>query len=134
MPRHFITLAILALMAVLTIAACGSDAQDEAPGAYTVSPEEAVALIEDGRRTVVDVRMPSEYAQAHVVGALNIDVEADDFADRIAKLDPDESYLVYCRTGRRSAIAAEQMAVAGFKDIADAGGLADLARVGAPVE
>ena len=101
---------------------------------YTVAPADAVALIESGEHTVIDVRTPAEYAQAHVVGAINIDVEAPDFSERIAELDPDQPYLVYCRSGRRSALAAQQMAAAGFTDITDGAGLADLARAGAPIE
>jgi phage shock protein E len=101
---------------------------------YTVPPEEAVAMIEAGERVVIDVRTPAEYEQAHVVGALNIDVEAADFGERIAELDADVPYLLYCRTGRRSDLAAQQMAAAGFSDIADGAGLAGLARAGAPVE
>lgn len=101
---------------------------------YSVPPEEAVGIIEAGTHTVIDVRTPAEYEQAHVVGAINIDVEAPDFGARIAELDPDERYLLYCRTGRRSDLAAQRMAAAGFSDITDAAGLADLARAGAPVE
>ena len=101
---------------------------------YSVPPAEAVAIIEAGSHTVIDVRTPAEYEQAHIVGALNIDVEAPDFGERIAELDPDEPYLLYCRTGRRSGLAAQQMAAAGFTDITDGAGLADLARAGAPVE
>jgi rhodanese-related sulfurtransferase len=93
-----------------------------------------VAILEAGTHTIIDVRTPQEYEQAHIVGALNIDVEAPDFGERIAELDPDEPYLLYCRSGRRSDLAAQQMAAAGFTDITDAAGLADLARAGAPVE
>jgi phage shock protein E len=101
---------------------------------YTVPPEEAVAIIEAGTHTVIDVRTPAEYAEAHIVSAINIDVEAQDFGERIGELDPTKPYLVYCRSGRRSDLAAQQMAAAGFTDITDAAGLADLARAGAPVE
>ncbi len=134
MPRRLILLVTLALASLLTITACSSDETAAAPGAHTVTPAEAVAMIESGERTVIDVRTPDEYAQAHVVGALNFNVEGPDFADQIAGLDPDTPYLVYCHSGRRSAVAAKQMADAGIKDIADAGGLPDLARNGAPVE
>ena len=135
MPRRLIPFAILALVAVFTIAACGSDSDESgSPGAYTVTPAEAVALIEDGERTVIDVRSPAEYSQSHIVGAINIDVDGASFSEQIAELDPDEPLLLYCRSGNRSAEAAEQMEQAGIKDIADAGGLADLARAGAPVE
>ncbi len=134
MSRRLISLAILALVSVLAIAACGSGDEKEAPGAHTVTPTEAVKLIDEGERTIIDVRTPGEYADAHVVGAINIDVEAADFGERIAELDPDQPYMVYCQSGRRSALAASQMAEAGIKDIADAGGIVDLARAGAPVE
>lgn len=134
MLRRSILIAVLALVAALAIAACDTGEASEVPGAYTVSASDAVGMIESGERTVIDVRLPHEFDEAHVVGALNIAVEAPDFADRIAELDPEQPYLVYCRTGRRSEIAAAQMAEAGIKDIADAGGIADLARAGAPVE
>jgi len=111
----------------------GSDAPTKTAD-YTVTPDEAVAMIKADEWTVIDVRTPAEYEQAHIVGAINIDVEAPDFADRMAELDPDEPYLLYCRTGRRSAIAADQMNAAGFTDITDAAGLADLARASAPIE
>jgi rhodanese-related sulfurtransferase len=101
---------------------------------YTVPADEAVALIDAGEYTVIDVRTPEEYEAAHVVGAVNINVEDASFSERIAELDPGQPYLLYCRSGRRSALAAQQMAEAGFTEIVDAGGLADLARAGAPVE
>ena len=112
-----------------TTAESGAEAVD-----FTVSPDEAVELIEAGGHTIIDVRTPGEYEAAHIVGAVNIHVEEPSFAQRIAELDPDEPYLLYCRSGRRSRLAAEQMAAAGFTDLADAGGLADLARAGAPIE
>lgn len=119
--------------AIATEPATGSEPA-EPTSDYTVSPEEAVAMIEAEERVVIDVRTPAEYEQAHVVGAINIDVEAAEFGERIAELDAEVPYLLYCRTGRRSDLAAQQMAAAGFSDIADAAGLAGLARAGAPIE
>lgn len=136
MSRRILALAILALIAVFTIAACdsGEASTDDAPGAYTIAAAEAVELIEAGERVVIDVRSPAEFAEAHIVGALNIDVNGPSFSEQIAELDVDEPYLVYCRSGNRSAQAASQMEDIGIKDIADAGGLAELAAAGAPVE
>jgi rhodanese-related sulfurtransferase len=135
MSRRLLMLAVLALVAVFAVAACDSnDESSDALGAYTVGADEAVDIIEAGETSIIDVRSPAEYDEAHIVGAVNIDVNGADFADQIAELDPEASYLVYCRTGNRSAQAASQMEDAGFADIADAGGLADLAAAGAPVE
>jgi rhodanese-related sulfurtransferase len=134
MPHRVLALVILALVAVFAVAACDPEETSADPGAYTVEAAEAVEMIESGERTIIDVRSPGEYAQSRVVGAVNIDVDGADFSERIAALDPDEPYFVYCRSGRRSGLAAEAMEQAGIKDIADGGGLADLARAGAPVE
>ncbi len=135
MSRRLLILAVLALVAVFAITACDSgDASSEVPGAYTVSADEAVDLIEAGEHMIIDVRTPAEYDEAHIVGALNIDVNGADFAERIADLDPEQPYLLYCRSGNRSAQAASQMEDIDIEEIADAGGLADLARAGAPVE
>lgn len=126
-----LALAALALAAVFAVSACGSTGGD-APAVRQVAAAEAVQMLE--ARTVIDVRTPEEFASGHVTGAVNIPVEAADFSDRIAELDPKASYLVYCRSGRRSAIAADIMAQAGFTDVVDAGGLQPLADAGAPVE
>jgi rhodanese-related sulfurtransferase len=135
MSRRLLALIILALVAVFAVAACESgESSSDVPGAHTVSADKAAELIESGEYTVIDVRTPAEYAGAHVVGAVNIDVNGADFADQIAGLDPEEPYLVYCRTGNRSAQAAAQMEDIGIQDIADAGGLADLAAAGVPIE
>jgi rhodanese-related sulfurtransferase len=134
LSRRFLLLAALALVAVFAVVACDSDGATIDPGAHIIDAESAVAMIESGERTIIDVRTPAEYDESHVVGALNIDVQGADFGERIAELDADEPFLVYCRSGNRSARAAEQMESAGIRDIADAGGLADLASAGAPVE
>lgn len=63
---------------------------------------------------VVDVRTPAEFAAGHIAGAINIDVESGDFSNAIVSLDKSATYIVYCHSGRRSAIAADQMKAAGF--------------------
>lgn len=102
-------------------------------GVRVVSAGAAVTLIADNAR-VIDVRTPEEFTQGHVAGAVNISVEASDFATRIGELDRDGRYVVYCRSGRRSAIAAQQMKSAGFTDVADAGGLDALTAAGIATE
>ena len=125
-PALAFLLVLLALAAI--VAACGSGTS----AVRTVDADKAVGMLDS--RIVIDVRTPAEYAAGHVAGAVNVDVEGADFATQIASLDPKEAYLVYCRSGRRSAIAADQMAAAGFTDIVDAGGLETLAAAGAPLE
>ena len=78
---------------------------------------------------VIDVRTAEEFAGGHVQGAVNLDVEGGAFESGIAALDKSAAYSVYCRSGRRSAIAAGIMAQAGFTNITDLGGMEDAARV-----
>ena len=51
---------------------------------------------------LLDVRTPKEFAQGHIAGAINIDSSDPDFEQKLAALDRGKTYLVYCRTGRRS--------------------------------
>lgn len=126
---HRVLVLVLVALAAIAIAGCGgsSPAAVQKAGAA-----EAVGMLDS--RVVIDVRTPAEYAAGHVAGALNIDVESGDFAAKISTLDKEASYLLYCRSGRRSAIAAEEMAKAGFTDVVDGGGMADLVAAGAPTE
>lgn len=66
---------------------------------------------------LVDVRTAKEYSEGHIPGAVNIDVNAPDFEEKIKVLDKKENVAIYCRSGRRSKIAAEKMTAAGFKVI-----------------
>jgi phage shock protein E len=138
-----VLLVLVALVAIAFAGCAGSSASAGPTGSAAsagptgsavrkVDASAAVGML--GSRTVVDVRTPAEYAAGHIAGARNIDVEASDFASQIAKLDKKAPYLVYCRSGRRSAIAASQMASAGFTDIVDGGAMADLVAAGAKTQ
>ncbi len=75
---------------------------------------------------LVDVRSSEEFIQGHLQGAINIDVQSDDFADRAsAMLNKKKKVAVYCRSGRRSANAAQQLVKAGFKVTNLEGGIVD---------
>jgi len=126
---HARALALTLLLLVTLVAACGgsSAAAVQKPGAA-----KAAGMLPN--RVVIDVRTPAEYAAGHIAGAQNIDVEAADFGTRIATLDKKGAYLVYCHSGRRSGLAADQMAKAGFTDIVDGGAMADLVAAGAPTQ
>ena len=66
---------------------------------------------------LVDVRTAKEYSEGHIPGAINIDVNAFDFDEKIKTLDKNKNVAVYCRSGRRSKMAAEKLTAAGFKVI-----------------
>lgn len=86
------------------------------------SPEQ----VEVGADTVIiDVRTPAEFASGHLDGAINIDLESGDFAAEVSELATTGEYIVYCRSGNRSAQAAELMAGQGFKNVTDLGSAED---------
>lgn len=75
---------------------------------------------------VVDVRTPSEFAEGHLDGALNIDWQGSKFAAEISTLDPAADYVIYCRSGNRAGQAISYMQSNGFTGtLTNGGGLAD---------
>ena len=67
---------------------------------------------------VLDVRTADEFKSGHIEGAVNIDVlDSTTFLNRIAKLEKDKTYLVYCRSGKRSANASTIMLNNGFSSL-----------------
>lgn len=66
---------------------------------------------------LVDVRTPEEYDEGHLKDAVDIDYNSDDFSKRIARLDKTRPVFVYCLSGGRSAMAAEQMHNMGFREV-----------------
>ncbi|MFM6927580.1 MAG: rhodanese-like domain-containing protein [Bdellovibrio sp.] len=73
----------------------------------------------------LDVRTPQEFQQDHIPEAINIDVLNSNFKTEVAKLNHDDSYKVYCRTGRRSGQAIAIMKDLKFKHLENLGGLED---------
>ena len=86
----------------------------------------AAAPITVGKDTIViDVRTPDEYSAGHLDGAVNIDVENANFGTILSQLPTDGDYVVYCRSGNRSAKAVEIMKASGFTNVTDAHGIND---------
>lgn len=63
---------------------------------------------------IVDVRTGAEFDSGAIEGAINIDVMAPDFKAEIQKLNKDNTYLVYCRSGARSVSACFNFLSEGF--------------------
>ena len=77
----------------------------------TVGVEEFAKIMAQKDVRLIDVRTPKEYAEGHLAGAAMIDVKAADFAERIKGING--TVAVYCRSGKRSLMAAEQLAKQG---------------------
>ena len=134
--------AVLPLI-VLVLTACSDDAKLAAstvPTGNTVisyqlmTAIEGKDLIDSGvALTIIDVRTPDEFATGHLEGAVNSDIEGGQFSTYIATLDKTATYVLYCHSGRRAALAAQAMADAGFTDVHDIGSIADWQAAGYPV-
>lgn len=81
-----------------------------------ISQTEFQKLAKEANTIVIDVRTPGEVKEGYIDGAkLFIDYNSRSFESKIDKLDKSKSYVVYCRSGGRSARASELMAAKGFK-------------------
>jgi rhodanese-related sulfurtransferase len=63
---------------------------------------------------LLDVRTAAEFAGGTIPGAVNIDYLSPSFAQKIAKLDKDATYFVFCRSGNRSGQACNMMFKLGY--------------------
>ena len=88
--------------------------------------EEAITM-DYSTAIIIDVRTTEEFAAGHLDGAVNYNVEDGTLEQALPSLDPNANYVVYCRSGRRSAVAADLMKDKGFTQIADLGSLDDAA-------
>ncbi len=88
-----------------------------------ITSTEAEEMMKQEGVLVLDVRTEEEYAQGHIPNSVL--VEHDDIPAHIDLLpqDMDATILVYCRTGRRSAEAAQELANMGYTNVNDFGGL-----------
>jgi rhodanese-related sulfurtransferase len=90
---------------------CGCGGGNNSEQVTTMGVEEFASTMVQKDVRLIDVRTPKEYAEGHLAGSENIDVKAADFAERIK--DIKGKVAVYCRGGRRSLKAAEQLAANG---------------------
>ena len=98
----------------------GSASYDQISGA------EAKALMDsENGYIIIDARTQSEYDEGHIPGAILI--PEYEISDRAEKELPDKNQLilVYCRSGRRSKIAAEELVKLGYTNVKEFGGIID---------
>lgn len=93
----------------------------------TIDSAQAAALRASDRGVVfIDVRTQDEYLTVHLVGAQNIPVDDPGLWERrTTALDLDRPTVVYCRSGSRSAAAAQMLVEQGFTEVYDLGGIGD---------
>ena len=101
---------LVALTATLSLTSCSAEKVDMANVA-----------------AVIDVRTPVEFTSGHLEGAVNFDIQGMSFMDELATLDPNATYLVYCRSGSRAAAAVDTMKSMGIDNVTNLGSVNDAA-------
>ena len=118
---------ILLLLAVMMLTACGQDKENNQGAVYmNITAEEAKQIMDSEEGYIIlDVRTQEEYEQGHIPGAIVISHE--EIAEKAEEVltDKDQLILVYCRSGRRSKIAAEALVELGYTNIKEFGGIID---------
>ena len=82
-----------------------------------IKSDEFKKLMKNENTVIIDNRTNEEYETGHIEGALLIDYHSSDFEDKIDELDRDKTYLIYCRSGRRSLAAMNLMKEYGFREV-----------------
>ena len=112
----------LSLFGFLT--ACGGS---ENKGTYEQITQQHAKKIMDTKQhyIIIDARTQEEFAQGHIRNAILI--PEYEIADRAEKELPHKNalILVYCRSGRRSKIAAEELSKLGYTNVKEFGGIID---------
>ena len=104
---------ILILLAMLGMTAC-SNAQNQ--GFDNMNVANFASYIKNDDVQLLDVRTPEEFNESHISGAKNIDWYDDNFiTDAVKELDKSKPVAVYCRSGKRSAAAAEKLTEKGYR-------------------
>jgi len=109
------SIAALSLLVVLAVVPAGCS---RAEGGARISQDELSRAISGGKKILLlDVRTPEEFQSSHIPGALNVPhTEAGNW---LRNQDPsrDQEVVVYCETGRRSAIVQQMLVSAGFTSV-----------------
>lgn len=118
---------LMITLSIFTLAACGDKNDKGETLTYEqISAEEAKAIMDTEKEyIIIDARTGSEFAEGHIEGAILI--PEYEIADRAEKELPnkDALILVYCRSGRRSKIASEELVKLGYTNVKEFGGIID---------
>jgi len=118
---------IIFLLVVMLLTACGQDKGNNQGAVYVNITAEEAKQIMDSKESyfILDVRTQEEYDQGHIPGAVVISHEEIEEKAEDVLTDKDQLILVYCRSGRRSKLAAEALVELGYTNIKEFGGIID---------
>jgi rhodanese-related sulfurtransferase len=78
-----------------------------------INSKESFDLIQNNKDNlnfvIIDVRTSNEFLEGHIKNSINIDYNSNTFKTELSELNKSKKYLIYCRSGRRSASALSEM-------------------------
>ena len=112
---------LILLIGIILLCGCDSSKKEEIT-INKINCEEKDKLVKDGA-ILIDVRASSEYDEYHLDDAINI--EYTEIANKIEKVvdDKNKKIIVYCKSGKRSDIAAQSLKDLGYTNIYDLGSI-----------
>ena len=114
---------LLISLSMFGLTACGGDNK----GSYEqITPQQAKEIMDTEQDyIIIDARTKEEFAEGHIENAMLI--PEYEISDRAEKELPDKEQLilVYCRSGRRSKIASEELVKLGYTNVKEFGGIID---------
>lgn len=120
----------IVLLSVMLLTACGTKEENneetKAMAYVNITAEEAKEIMDTQEGYVIlDVREQDEFDEKHIPGAVLLPL--GDVAEKAPAVltDKDQLILVYCRSGRRSKLAAEELVKLGYTNIKEFGGIID---------
>ena len=118
---------VFLLLAVMLLTACGQDKENDQGVVYlNITAEEAKEIMDTEEGYIIlDVRTQDEFDESRIPGAILI--PHDEITEKAEDLltNKDQLILVYCRSGRRSKLAAEALVELGYTNIKEFGGIID---------
>ena len=125
--KRFSVILILIITCTAILYGCTSGGENKMKNSYEqITPAEAKEIMDEREDYIIlDVRTQEEFDEAHIDGAILIpDYEIADKAESILK-NKNQLILVYCRSGRRSKLAASELVSLGYTNIKEFGGIID---------
>ena len=125
MKKGLIIMLVISL-SLFGLCACGGESKTPTPQYTQISAEKAKELMETEKDYIIlDARTQEEFDEGHIDGAIMIpEYEVSARAEK-ELTDKDQLILVYCRSGRRSKIAAQALADLGYTNVKEFGGIID---------
>ena len=118
---------MMLLLAVLLLTGCSVEKGEKDVAEYEMITAQQAKEIMDTQEgyVILDTRTEEEYEQGHIPGAIVISHEEIKEKAESVLTDKDQLILVYCRSGRRSKLAAQDLADLGYTNVKEFGGIID---------